>query len=778
MASSSAPASARFDKASSSLGDYHRPRRPNADTIRYLRSLPLDAMDSLAQIRAFVQARRQHEDNLASLEYPSALAAALSALDEVGQEVASLAGDEHASEAVELLVRLTAPFSVCAARKLLAACSGYAVFLATHRYGSHVFQSILELAVTAEASEDVAEHEDSPGLGGMDELPSLTQSLLALHAEILPHIPALAVHICGSHIVRTLSLVLGGLQQQPQVHHPSSFSFGRRGGKSKAKHKNKHKGKSDQALALSVSPTADLSLQAIPQCRIQTTEPAMAHALDQLVTAISGARVQPPGRLQELACHTSAGPLLMVLLRVLTYREVLLLAKDDEEPPGLDSTFPTANTSELVVAHAFSPTTTTTPHHHLARLPTEPHFGERSPAQALAHRLLCWQISDDDSQTEAAAQTHAGNVLYGLAGEPRGSHVLDTLLRLAPDTFYQSILAAGDFLSSQSLQEYVEHDVSNFVIQTILATTRTGSQAMAISDALQPHAWLILDASKRRRGILWRWAEMAVRFPECQDKVIQALSSALAVWQSNGTVSHHCAATLLGMKDSPDGDRLILNVEGTRALHHLLRFQNRAARGVWESVLALSAGDLERLARDGLGSRCVWDAILISSVHHKAVPNKLWQRLQGRWVSLAMDRVGHHVVRKLFFGLPHMVAREGLVQELAEGSVRLEGNAMGRKIAALCKVREYTSGGKAEWERVVQKSLREKEWLDEMLAPESRQALPAQAPSTATKGGEENHRKRSSGQSVDSDDPNAQENSKRIKEMSMDDIVQAISIPS
>ena len=79
---------------------------------------------------------------------------------------------------------------------------------------------------------------------------------------------------------------------------------------------------------------------------------------------------------------------------------------------------------------------------------------------------------------------------------------------------------------------------------------------------------------------------------------------------------------------------------------------------------------------------------------------------------------------------------------------------------------------------MVQKSLREKEWLDEMLAPESRQALPAQAPSTATKGGEENHRKRSSGQSVDSDDGNTQENSKRIKEMSMDDIVQAISIPS
>jgi hypothetical protein len=368
-----------------------------------------------------------------------------------------------------------------------------------------------------------------------------------------------------------------------------------------------------------------------------------------------------------------------------------------------------------------------------------------------------------------------------MAGEPRGSHVLDTLLRLSPDTFYHCVLTEGDFLSSKSLQEYVEHGVSNFVVQTVLATLRTGDQALAISDALQPHAWLILDASKRRRGILWRWAELAVRFPECQDKVIQALSSALAEWQSNGTLSQHCAATLLDMKDSPDGDRLILNVEGTRALHHLLRFQNRAARGVWESVLALSAVDLERLARDGLGSRCVWDAVLSGTVHHKSVPTKLWQRLQGRLVSLATDRVGHHVIRKLFFALPDMVKREGLVQELAEGSARLEGNAMGRKTAALCKVHEYMSGGKAEWERVVHKSLREKEWLDDMLAtPESRAALPM-APSTSTKGDEkeDNHRKRSSGLSIDdSGDGNIQENSKRAKEMSMDDIVQAISIPS
>lgn len=88
---------------------------------------------------------------------------------------------------------------------------------------------------------------------------------------------------------------------------------------------------------------------------------------------------------------------------------------------------------------------------------------------------------------------------------------------------------------------------------------------------------------------------------------------------------------------------------------------------------------------------------------------------------------------------------------------RLEGNAMGRKIAAHCHVREYITKGETEWERSMGKTVKEKQWLQDMLQSEPK---------------------------VKSKDckrvaPNegAAQNSKRIKEMSMGDIVSAISMP-
>ena len=694
--------------------DYHRPRRPSPETIRYLRSLPLELNSSLDEIRSFLNS----DDT--SVEYPSVLSAALSALDEVGNEVASLAGDEHASEALELLVRLTAPFSEIAARKLVTACAGYAVFLSTHRYGSHVLQTILQLAVTAETTNDLASHDDAPLIQGTDELPSLSEGLLVLHAELLPEASNLAVHVCGSHILRTLCCIFGGFQQkldQRQKQHNS-----RRGGKSKAKQVEK------------ITSATDFRLLPIQHSRLDHKDSTIYEALNELTAAISGSEIQTPGTLQELACNPSAGPLLTVLLRVLTYRDA-------------------ANSDALATDNQME--TGPNPDHHLVLIAKEPRFREGSEAEALSHRLLCWQPGKDIKE-----QPHTGNVIYGLSGEPRGSHVLDTLFRLSSDSLYESILSLGDFLSEKTLVEYMEHNVSNFVVQTILATLRTKEQALKISALLQSNALLIVNAEKRRRGILWRWAEMANTYPECQSKVIQGISAALEKLHSNAKLAKQCASTLLDIRNVPNEDRLLLNVEGTRALFHLLHFQGKAGKSVVDSVLTLSTTDLERLAKDGLGSRCVWDAILEEKSPAVSSCKKFLIKLQGRWVALATDRVGHYVVRKLFTALPDNNSREVLVKELSEAIIRLEGNAMGRKIASLCHLREYTSRGKKEWERSIGKSAKEKVWLEEMLHSEPK--------------GQTKNRKRTAPPTVKE---SSSDKSKRIKEMTMGDIINAISMP-
>ena len=163
---------------------YHRPRRPASETIAYLRGLPLDIDASNQEVSLFLLKSSGSRgdgkisdggvnDNGGDDDddgfFPQSLAAAFSALGEVKSEIASLAGDEYGSQSIEILTRIAAPYSEIASRILLNACKGYYLHLATHRYGSHVLQTILQLSATSSDSDtssqhnnDLALHEEAP----------------------------------------------------------------------------------------------------------------------------------------------------------------------------------------------------------------------------------------------------------------------------------------------------------------------------------------------------------------------------------------------------------------------------------------------------------------------------------------------------------------------------------------------------------------------------------------------------------------------------------------
>ena len=140
----------------------------------------------------------------------------LAAIDEIRQEVASLAGDEDGAQIIELMAHIALPYSETAARILMAGLSGYHLHLATHRYGSHVVQTILQLAATSSSETELAQHDDAPQLS-TNNLPSLHELISGMVEELTPSAPELAVHICGSHVLRSLVCVLGGVQlHQPE----------------------------------------------------------------------------------------------------------------------------------------------------------------------------------------------------------------------------------------------------------------------------------------------------------------------------------------------------------------------------------------------------------------------------------------------------------------------------------------------------------------------------------------------------------------------------------
>jgi len=770
--------------------EWNRPRRPNADTVGYLSSLPMlatqgDEGDSislmeanLAEISQFqldyyhqtlrkktqgTNAPNEEQD----LEFPSCLAAALSALSEVRREVASLAGDERAGQALEVLIKLTAPFSASAARAWLSACVGYIPHLAAHRYGSHILQTILEhvflrqnrrwtqgphqnnTAVDREEWKaaqqvDLALHEDAPSIDpwaedaeeftvGDDKEPSpdaLLDLLLEWQQELLPQADSFTGHFCATHVLRSIFLILGGIQLQ-QPSQKSSFRGGRR--------RKQHSSPDANDVP---SPRSLTQIEAIDNPWFPNTkehQKKMAHVLKEWTHAIVGSgKTTGSGPLQQLACDASGGPLLIVLLRALVYRDATIEGKAFSADLSLDASSPQQN-------------------HALPTIVKEPHFESTSAACFLAKSILCWD--DILPQGESKGQSAMGNTIYSLAGDVRGSHVLDSIVRLCPDDMYESILQEGQFLTS--LQDYVEHNVSNFVIQTFLATARKETQAQAMGKACLPliENGLIVDATKRRRGVLWRLAEMALRFRDVQPDIVNCL----LVWKNQ------VAPALLGVQRKSSssgvgGRHITVNVEGTRALHYFLQFdegKENDKHPIIESLFALPSDDLAALAQDGLSSRCVWDALFLPSIYKRScvvkARTRLVKHLRGKWTMLATDRIGHHMVIKLFRSFSDIKLREVLTEELSQEMYRLKGNNMGRSVVKEFELNTYTYS-KSDWTKMMQNQMDSQQWFqDEIMDKKPK-------------------RKSISGSTVSSSCSDAKR-SKTIVTTSVDSIFDALTIP-
>lgn len=688
--------------------EYNRPRRPNADTIAYLRGLPLDVETARSEIAAF-RATNENPD-----DFPQSLAAAFSAIDEVRLEIASLAGDEYGSQSIEILAQISAPYSDTAARVLLAACSGYHLHLATHRYGSHVIQSLLQLAVSSSSETDLALHDEAPQFSDsvVESLPALPDLVRGMVEELRDSASQLAIHVCGSHVLRTLLCVLGGVNLASSTANDNRVASGAilRGRK-----KNKKKKKRAPDDQSTIPHAGTMRIEYRKESRISPDD--FSSDLTTLATSLLGTPSTTPGELQQLACHPSAGPLLIILLRVLTYSSDSAKRSVANMSEGLGSTIADFR---LGIARP------------------EPKCEIDSVAHRMMKQLLCW---DDES----AEQKHTGDVIYGYSGEVRGSHMLETLMRLAPDEVYDDIIKYGGFENPGSLQEYSEHAVSNFVVQTLLTTVRSKEKAEILLKALDKviSSGLAVDPSKKRRGILWRACELAAKYRVGQDSLMKAMRlgfvSLRETTQEDGKEDapeekkkkqrkkasavdiQHCVLELVNLKmQDKDAMKISLDPVGTRSVYHMLRFTPRLCEETLGAITEMfSQDELELLARDGLGSRCIMDGILCgptkTPVFGVAV-KALLGKLSGRWVALSTDRVGHHTVKNMFLALPKIDDKAKLVEELVLGGNRLNGNTMGRSVVEACLVNEYNENRK-EWRRMVAKTLtKDDNFLDEMVA--------------------------------------------------------------
>ena len=639
--------------------EYGRPRRPNPETVSYLNGLPLDESLAAQQVRDYVAHFQKQETTNADEEpeYPPLLTATHAALSSIQKELASLACEETPSLQVETLLRISCRFSVMAKRAVLYSMATYWPFLCTHRFGSHVAQTALRCVVANcefnldefdDEGKEIAE--DSYGsLFSNEDDTSLTCLMLQTLEELKPYASELAVHVCGTHVLRSAICILSGVEfvdafAPNRNDEQSEWDVGglaaARRGKLKDKKKKKKKKQPSGADGDSHSRqevTTVKAMSMIPDLQSDKFDEDGKVLMQDLINVIclcdgnnrsDDGKVPPPGELQQRSCHPSAGPLLIQIIRVLSYldeqsRQSLEKSKSNDIESAADR--------RLVI------------------LPREPQYDPGSDAELIVHKLLCWDpsISHNESDTGESANTqpYAGDVIYGLSGEPRGSVLLETILRCCPDSFHNELCQTGGFYVEETLREYAFHSVSNFVVQAVLNTVRKKSQAAKLIRCL---CVMIEDGSilnfkggdgdspgnNKRMGIIWRGLEMCVLKSSSQDQeqIIHAMMRGYGSISSGcadnevddevggrkkrsrakGLSAQECIPMLLGLKpagtsveeDSGYGYRLILDASGARALHHIFNFSERL-RLEWVKGFMRVYGqeDLVKIANDGLGSR-------------------------------------------------------------------------------------------------------------------------------------------------------------------------------
>ena len=118
-------------------------------------------------------------------------------------------------------------------------------------------------------------------------------------------------------------------------------------------------------------------------------------------------------------------------------------------------------------------------------MPNEPKYSSKSDAEAFIHKLLCWDANIPVEGADAK-QPHAGDIIYGLSGEPRGSILLEAIFRSCPDEFHDALCVVWGFYDEATLKEYIYHGVSNFVVQALLNSLRNRDQANKMVKCLCP----------------------------------------------------------------------------------------------------------------------------------------------------------------------------------------------------------------------------------------------------------------------------------------------------
>ena len=419
-----------------------KPRKPKEDTLAYVSS--------------FLGEDAQVASNVAA---------------ELRYEVASVASDHRGGELLERLGR-ACPGRVVEA--MLRWCGPYAGFLARHRHGSHVIQSLLAMATTRgeaqvefdDDDDDNGDDESALGVAARDAEDRGVRCAARFLRDWGDDWRSAVTDWNASHPLRAALWALVGL---PVI----IEGRGRR---------SKHGHSIDDAVHRSNRDLIQLARQTKQSAKLGRT--AFTDAIvDPLLADVRS--------LQAACVDASGAPTVALLLRVTA---ILARADDDD-----DADLPEDDALVLL----------------------------GGPSLCCCDRITKFLLEGlpEDDKTRSAA------VVYGLSFDERGSVVMEAMAKTCSNEIHGALvdLVLDSKVSpagSIGIGAYVEGPSSNYVVQALIRTTRSSKCLKKFALAIQSKARLTLRAD--RAGLASALVETARRLlPRAKEKTAEKILGAI-----------------------------------------------------------------------------------------------------------------------------------------------------------------------------------------------------------------------------------------------------------
>ncbi|KAI8391327.1 armadillo-type protein [Radiomyces spectabilis] len=332
----------------------------------------------------------------------------------------------------------------------------------------------------------------------------------------------------------------------------------------------------------------------------------------------------------------------------------------------------------------------------------------------LLDRILWGIVTDVDSTAESKDRD---SWFETLIRDSVGSHLLEVIAKVAPTPVYNKIYTT--YLRNK-LEKFSLHPIANFVIQHLLTNARSPQQFDMMVQELSGSFEKLIKGGKY--GVIRSLIEASVTLKTSEKEILRSLTDALHMPENQDRKEFvNCVMRMWNLEDwtnSPEEDKRNLrnfHLQGSLILQAIVKMPAEHNNLVISSFLSQNPDTTFRWCFSPVGSRA-YQSILSSPEVNIKIKRKVLRNLEGRYVDLAKDKFGSHIVEQCW-SVADIDMKERIANELLKRERELSEHYIGKCILWTCKIGQFKRK-REDWVEREKGIERKKEMFKDILEDE------------------------------------------------------------